>query len=58
MWILWFDGMRTTAMNFFFFLGDIFWFFPAVMVQKINVYSDTKTDAGQTHYFNGAIKQQ
>ena len=33
---------------FFFFLGDIFWvFFPAVMLQRIGVCSDTKTDAGQ-----------
>ena len=46
MWVLWFDGMRNTAMNFFFF-GDIFWFFPAVMLQQIGVCSDTKYDAGQ-----------
>ena len=32
---------------FFFFLGDIFWLFPAVMLQQIGVCSDTKTEAGQ-----------
>ena len=31
----------------FFFFGDIFWLFPAVMLQQIGVCSDTKTDAGQ-----------
>ena len=46
-WVLWFDGMRNTAIKFFFFFGDIFLFFPAVMVQQIDVCSDTKTDAGQ-----------
>ena len=30
---------------FFFFLGDIFWLFPAVMLQQIGVCSDTKIDA-------------
>ena len=34
-------------LGFFFFLGDIFWLFPAVMLQQIGVCSDTKTDAGQ-----------
>ena len=33
--------------NLVFFLGDIFWLFPAVMLQQIGVCSDTKTDAGQ-----------
>ena len=32
---------------FFFFLGDIFWLFPAVMLQQIGVCSNTKIDAGQ-----------
>ena len=32
-WVLWFDGMRNTTMNFLFFLGDIFRFFPTVMLQ-------------------------
>ena len=31
----------------FFFFGDIFWLFPAMMLQQIDVCSDTKTDAGQ-----------
>ena len=34
--------------NLVFFLGDIFWLFPAVMLQQIGVCSDTKTDAGQS----------
>ena len=33
--------------NLVFFLGDILWLFPAVLLQQIGVYSDTKTDAGQ-----------
>ena len=32
---------------FFFFLGDIFWFFLAMILQQIGVCSDTKTDVGQ-----------
>ena len=32
-------------LGFFFFLGDIFWLFPAVMLQQIGVCSDTKYDA-------------
>ena len=31
----------------FFFLGDIFWLFPVVMLQQISVCSDIKTDARQ-----------
>ena len=31
----------------FFFFGDIFWLFPAMMLQQISVCFDTKTDAGQ-----------
>ena len=31
----------------FFFFGDIFWLFPAMMLQQIGVCSDAKTDAGQ-----------
>ena len=44
--------------NNFFFLGDIFWLFPAVMLQQIGVCSDTKTDAGQPeqNWNNGKIK--
>ena len=32
---------------FFFFLGDIFCLFLAVMLQQIEICSDTKNDAGQ-----------
>ena len=32
---------------FFFFFGDIFWLFLAVMLQQIKICSDTKNDAGQ-----------
>ena len=32
---------------FFFLFGDIFWLFPAVMLQHIDACSDTKTSAEQ-----------
>ena len=46
MWVLWFDGMRKTAIIFFlnFFWGDIFLFSPMVMLQQISVCSNTKID--------------
>ena len=31
----------------FFFFGDIFWFFPAMMLQQFGIFSDTEYDAGQ-----------
>ena len=40
-------GFWLASKSCFFFFGDIFWLFPAMMLQQIDVYSDTKTDAGQ-----------
>ena len=45
--VVWWDEKHGNEFFFKFFFGDIFWFFPAVMVQQIDVCSDTKTDAGQ-----------
>ena len=42
-----FGWLQNLVFFFFFFLGDIFWLFPAVMFQQNSVCSDTKTDAGQ-----------
>ena len=41
------DKQWAITVTIIFFLGDIFWLFPAVMLQQIGVGSDTKTDAGQ-----------
>ena len=44
---LWRTNSASKSGFSFFFLGDIFWLFPAVMLQQVGVCSDTKTDAGQ-----------
>ena len=41
------SGWLQNLVFFFFFFGDIFWLFPVMMLQQIDVCSDTKTDAGQ-----------
>ena len=54
--VVWWDEKHGN--DFFVFLGDIFWFFFAVMLQKIGVCFDTKTDAGQLeqNWNNNKIK--
>ena len=44
-------GVDLVGFFSFFFVGDIFWFFLAVMLQQIGVCSDTKTDAGQPEQY-------
>ena len=41
------SGWLQNLVFFFFFLGDIFWLFLAVMLQQIEICSDTKNDVGQ-----------
>ena len=43
----WTKGFWLASKSGFFFFGDIFWLFLAVMLQQIKICSDTKNDAGQ-----------
>ena len=40
------------------FDGFAFKCLSTVVLHGLEVYSDTKIDVGQSHYFNGTIKQQ
>ena len=45
--VVWWDEKHGNEFFLIFFWGDIFWFFPTVMLQQIGVCSDTKTNVGQ-----------
>ena len=56
--MVWWDE-KQAIIYLIFFLGDIFWFFPAVMLQQIGVCFDIKFDVGQPeqNWNNNKIKR-